>query len=356
MCRNKACGGRRCPAHCDPLRQALAHATQRATRWERRYNEAVANDDTKAADHAFERFQSAIDDTVHRSTPTPSPPPPEPPPLEPLDARYVSQLSDDGLETLWSARVTDLAGQQLIEDEWQHRESMASQQRADDHNTALEEAMLRGEVGSQLESIVPPSDRQLVRLWHESARLSDLQLRVERALTERGIPTPAPIVISEGPTEQATEPDHEYDQHSHELDRAWETMTAADYIAYEATLISDPAQRTPIDLINSRPSMAAKDRQTRQDYAEYTFERYVEAETACRSHLLNARGKRLKVDPHSLMNGNAKRMDAYASDEFKGFIAKTGGHMSYARFKSIRVNGKDVAAHRIEGFQDAVSV
>lgn len=356
MCRNKACGGRRCPAHCDPLRQALAHATQRATRWERRYNLAVAADDTAAADHAFERFQAAINDTVERSSPMPTSPPPEPPALKPLNPEHLSTFSDDALETLWSERVTDLAGQQLIEVEWQQREALAHQQQADEHNSAFDQAMLRGNVISQLQSVVPPTDEQLLSLWHESEELPALQQQVESALADRGIATPEPHVTADEATINDGEPDPAYDQYASDLDHAWETMTAADYIAYEATLISDPAQRTPVELVTSRPSLASKDRQTRQDYSEYCFERYVEAETACRGHLLNPRGKQLNVDPYSLMNGNAKRMSAYASDEFKGFIGKSGGHMSFARFKSIRAKGKDVDSHRIEGFLDAVSV
>lgn len=138
-----------------------------------------------------------------------------------------------------------------------------------------------------------------------------------------------------------------------ELEQAYQYLSPSEYEAVERDLISDPAMRS-----TQKRTAAAHDRQVRDDYLDWQFERYMEAEDLCRGHLLNKRGRSLGVDPSSLMFGNDKRMRAYASDEFKSAVGRLGGHVSFARFAATRgvTSTRKYGAHNLETFADVAHV
>lgn len=334
MCRSKSCGGRRCPAHSDPTRRALANAVQRLNRWERRYEAAIASGDETAQEHALRLFTAACEDLTSQTVGAQAPPvPPKPPALDPYALR-----SCDGadLERMWTERTADRDNQILIEREWARRDLA--------RRSSSDEVVLPGpryrRLVDQLHVAEELTDRVLKEAWLDGHTDPDLRQLAEAEMDRRSMIRAA---------HPGDDPDLE-DAVDRRLEDAWQSMRPADYRRYESTLVTDPLMRMPDSVAGRRLT----DRELRDQYSEFCFERYLAAEAHTRGHLLNRRGKHLGVDPFSLMSGNAKRMEAYASDEFKSFVGSTGGHMSFARFKASRTVGDYDAAH-IEEFADAVS-
>jgi hypothetical protein len=337
MCRKQGPGGsgRRCPCHQDPIRRAVAHAIQRLNRWERKYNAAVAAGDGAAEEHALGRFQSAIDDLTERSQRQAPPPVPAPPPL--LDPSDLRSTDGDTLERMWADASADPDNQSLIEREWARRDQLK-------RGTSDDLLIPEGRYSRLVDALYAPedlSDWELKEVWLDGHTDPDLRQLAEDEIDRRM------LARAEHP---GADPELEsaVDQR---LEHAWATMRPHDYRRYEATLVTDPAMRMPDNASGRRQT----GRELQSEYHEYCYERFLQAEEATRGHLLNRRGRALNVDPASLMAGNAKRMEAYASDEFKGFIGATGGHMSFARFKAAKTVG-DYDKSKIEGFADAVSV
>lgn len=339
MCRLKVEGGRRCPSHSDPLSRAIASAKQCMTRWERRYEAATESD---VADHALARFTAAINTLCERSAAIPPPPDDVVPQVEPLDPYQLRSMPMDDLEDLHQARTTDPDGQQLIEREWSRRELLASP----DQDSLL---------------VATGRYRSVVENLHIAEELSDHQLK-EAWLDGHDHPQLRELAESEMDRRMLTHTEHPADDPDLEaavderLEFAWSNMNASDYRRYEATLVTDPSARLPEDsTLGRRPSSGPTVRQLRIDYDEYCYERYLAAEEATRGHLLNKRGRLRGVDPFTLLSGNSKRVKAYGSQELLGFLGSTGGHMSFARYRSLHTDG-DYDRSKIEEFADAVSV
>lgn len=338
MCRLKEEGGRRCPSHSDPIRRAIASATQCMTRWERRYEAAT---DPDVADHALARFTAAINTLYERSKLLPPPPDDSEPAVEPLDPYQLRSMDMDDLEDLHRDRTADPDGQRLIEREWSRREMLASP----DHDSLLVTTGRFRSVVDNLHIAEELSDRQLKEAWldgHDHPHLRELA----EAEMDRRMLTHAEHPADDPDLESAVDERLEY---------AWSEMNAADYRRYEASLITDPAARLPEETkLGRRPSSTPTVRQLRADYDEYCYERYLAAEEATRGHLLNKRGRLRGVDPFTLLSGNAQRVKAYGSQELLGFLGSSGGHMSFARYRALHTGG-DYDRSRIEEFTDAVS-
>lgn len=341
MCRKKkpgGLGGRRCPACSDPTRRALAHAVQRLGRWERRQAAAEAAGDATAADHALERLVAAVNDITERSTRITELNNPSPPPLPDLDPFELRSVDHDDLETMWGERASDPQGQWLIEREWDRRDAL-------DRGSPDLDLIPSHRYKTLVDELHMPedmSDRELKEAWLDCHTDPDLRERAEAEIDRRMLDRSA---------HPADDPDLA-DAIEDRLDAAWTSMRAADYRRYEATLVTDPSLRLQAAATRV-PTMTG--RQLRTDYEEYRYERFLAAEEATRGHMLNRRGQALGIDPFSLLSGNAKRMKAYASEEYLGFIGSSGGHMSFARFKAARTVG-DYDRSRVEEFRDAVSV
>ncbi|WP_155832220.1 hypothetical protein [Gordonia alkanivorans] len=307
---------------------------QRMNRWERQYTDAADRGDTSAEEHALGLFTAAVDDLTERSSRLAPPPPPPPPPR--LDPHDLRNTSGDDLERLWAQHQSEPDNQLLIEKEWARRDLARR--------------------GSADEVIIPPARHlQLVNALSAADDLTDMELK-EAWLDGHTDPEIRQLAEDEMDRRMLTRTEHPGDDPSlceavdARLEHAWAKMRPHDYRRYEATLVTDPRLRMPENAAGRRLT----NRELEGEYAEYCYERYLAAEAASQGHLLNRRGQALKVDPSSLMSGNAKRMEAYASDEFKAFIGSTGGHMSFARFKAAR-SGRDYDTSRVERFADAVS-
>lgn len=346
MCRSLKCGDKkdkRCPSHRDPSRKLLASALQRLCRWERHIVAAEAAGDAAAAEHAVERVIAAVEDINIRSGAqtahdaqmadigVPAP--------EPLDAFTLTQVDGDDLERLWGERAADPAGQELIEREWARRDARARQSeidRADFPFTSYE---------------------TLVDQLHEPEALTDAQLR-EAWLDAHPDPALRELAEAEMDRRLLVRAAHPHDDEAlagaveDRIDWAYANMSPSQFRRYEATVITDPAERVAGRRVRTKIS----ERELRQDYHEYSFERYLAAEDYCRGYMLNARGAALKVDPFSLFSGTANRVQAYGSEELLGFLSAHGGHISYARYKHVHTTGRDYKAENIERFSDAVYV
>ncbi|KJR10498.1 hypothetical protein [Gordonia sihwensis] len=295
---------------------------------------AEADGDATKIDRAMSRVIAAINDIGIRSEVPEIPAEPEPP--APLDSYELTQTADEDLERLWREHSNDLLGQHLIEREWSRREM---QSRTDIDRDMFPITSFSVLV-DKLHSPEDLSDSDLKEVWldaHVDPQLRDLaETEMDRRLLTRST---SPLEDPE--LEEAID---------RRMEWSFQNMSPRDFRRYESTIITDPAHRTAAG-VRARPT----GKQLQDEYDEYTYERYMAAEAATRGHLLNARGRALKVDPWSLLSGNAKRVNAYGSEELLGFLGSTGGHMSFARFKAIRTNGDYEEAH-IERFDNAVSV
>lgn len=337
MCRSTKRGDKlnlRCPSKSDPMKRALASATQRLVRWERRSLEAEADGDTTRFERALGYLASAIEDITTRSQ-APAPPP-EPEIPEPLDSFVLTTLDDDALEALWQERSIDPVGQDLIEREWSRRDMRAR------HDVDPVEFVFTS-YATLVERLHEPealSDTQLKETWldaHTDPRLRELaENEMDRRMLARAAdPTQDPDLA--GAIEER-------------VGWSYEQLSPAHFRRYQTTLITDPGVRV------QRPARTVgtpTERALKQEYNEFTFERYLAAEAHTRGRLLNARGRALKIDAFSLLSGNSKRAHAYGSEELLGFLGAHGGHMSFARFKSIRIHRVDYEASNIERFDDA---
>ncbi|WP_347956224.1 hypothetical protein [Gordonia aichiensis] len=337
MCRSRKCGDKcdlRCPSHTDPARKLLASAVQRLSRWERAVAAAEADGDASKIDRAMSRVIEAINDIGVRSEVPEIPV--EPPAPAPLDAYELAHTDDEDLERLWREHSSDLVGQHLVEREWSRREM----QSRTDFDRDLFPITSFSVLVDKLHSPEELTDGELKEVWldaHVDPQLRDLaETEMDRRLLNH---TDSPL----------EDPELE-DAIDRRMEWSFQNMSPRDFRRYEATIITDPAHRTAAGV---RATPTAK--QMQDEYDEYTYERYMAAEVATRGHLLNARGRALKVDAWSLLSGNAKRVNAYGSEELLGFLSSTGGHMSFARFKAIRTSGDYEEAH-IERFDNAVSV
>lgn len=354
MCRGtKECsGGRRCPSHTNPVLKRLASAVQRVSRWERKVNDAEASGDTQQAKRALELFGNAVRDLEDRSGWDPAWQ--KVPPASRVDeftrGRLASMEADD-LESAWSQLHYDPRSQAAIEDEWARRDAVDRERTAQEEQQVREiwEATLAPGVVEQI------SDDDLRAHWAELEDHSDLQERVEAEWDRRAQErwhAPAPSDAEEPADTTAALTGAEVE----ELDWAYRNLSAAEYREVERRLVTDPSLRTPETAFPERTARQ-RDRKFRDDYLDYQFERYMDAEAQCRGHLVNKRGRVLGVDPQSLLYGNSKRMAAYASDEFKAFIGATGGHMSFARFAAQRRGGDSrYGAWNAENFEDVARV
>lgn len=337
MCRSIACGhskNRRCPSHRDPSRKLLASAVQRLARWEKAALAAEEAGDEAKSDRAMQYLVSAIDDIAARSQITLPPPKPELP--EPLDSFELTRIDDDDLEALWSQRGNDPAGQELIEREWSRRAMH-------DRRDVDRDAFPFTSYATLVERLHEPeelSDTALKEAWldgHTDPQLRELaEAEMDRRMLARaGDPTADPD-LAEAVEER--------------VDWSYDNLSPTEFRRYQATMITDPDRRRQLP---ARTVGKATEREVRQEYEEFVFERYLAAEDHCRGHMLNARGRALNVDAFSLFSGNSKRAQAYGSEELLGFMGATGGHMSYARFKNVRSSGKDYDESRIERFDNA---
>lgn len=337
MCRSRKCGDKcdiRCPSHLDPAKRLLASAVQRLSRWERAVTAAESDGDASKAEYAMARVIAAVNDIGDRSQAPEIPTEPEPP--APVDAEKLTQAADADLESLWREHTNDPFGQHLIEREWSRREM----QSRTDFDRDLFPITSFSVLVNKLHAPEELTDSQLKEVWldaHVDPQLRDLaETEMDRRLLER----------SESPL---ADPDLE-EAIDRRMEWSFQNMSPREYRRYESTIITDPAHRTAAG-VRANPT----GKQLQDEYDEYTYERYMAAEDATRGHLLNARGRALKVDPWSLLSGNAKRVNAYGSEELLGFLASTGGHMSFARYKAIQ-SGRDYEEANIERFSNAVSV
>lgn len=337
MCRSRKCGDKsdiRCPSHSDPVKKLLASAVQRLTRWERAVTAAEQSGDAVKAEYAMDRVIAAVNDIGERSETIVRRS--QGPQLEPIDSQDLMMRPDEDLEELWSHRGSDPIGQRLIEREWSRRDM---QQRTD-FDRDLFPITSYSSLVDRLHSPEDLSDQQLKEAWldgHVDPQLRELaEAEMDRRLINRAA----------SPLE---DPDLE-DAIDQRLDWSFDHLSPRDYRRYEASVVTDPSHRTAAGVRSTPTTQQLKD-----EYDEYIYERYMAAEEATRGHLLNARGRSLRVDPWSLLWGNAKRVNAYGSEELLGFLGATGGHMSFARFKTIRSTGNDYEEAAIERFTDAVS-
>lgn len=81
-------------------------------------------------------------------------------------------------------------------------------------------------------------------------------------------------------------------------------------------------------------------------HAEHVRETYLDAEAACRGHVLNAAGQAAGVDPESLWSGPAARVKKYASEELRDYL-RDNGRMTLADFTASLLGGQ--ARHRTAG-------
>lgn len=65
-------------------------------------------------------------------------------------------------------------------------------------------------------------------------------------------------------------------------------------------------------------------REMRADFETYRHSRFVRAHTDLRGELLNATGRTARIDPGSLFLGPPARVDRYASEELKAWLAEHG--------------------------------
>lgn len=72
--------------------------------------------------------------------------------------------------------------------------------------------------------------------------------------------------------------------------------------------------------------------QAREDYEAYVVERYVQAETDCRGHLLNRAGRAADVDPYSLFSGRYARVRRYGSEELREWFGRHG-RLTWTEFR-----------------------
>ena len=346
MCRSrKQCeGGRRCPSHTNPVLRRLASAVQRMSRWERRAAAAEEAGDQTALDKALSLFESAVEDVAERSEWDPQwkavPPPSR---AAEFTEEFLAAQADDELERFWNELHVDPRAQRRIEAEWDRRAA------AEELRREQEDAELR-EVWE--ETLAPDcirglDEEQLQDMWGQLHEHRDLQEKIEGEWDRRA--STAGDQVS-----QLTSKDVE------ELEWAYNHLSPAQYQEVERRILTDPSlwssgSRTEIGKVTAKE---AQERES-QAYHEYQFERYIEAEARCRGHMLNKRGEALGVDPQSLMFGNSKRMNAYASDEFKAAIGATGGHMSFARFRALhapRTGTSAYGAYNAETFEDVAHV
>lgn len=397
MCRsqNETEGGRRCPSHRNPILQRLASAVQRISRWERRFHEAEAAGDADRAAHAMEKFTAALTDVQERSEWDPQwdavPPPTR---CEEFTRERLAATPDDTLEAEWAGLYNDPKAQRLIEGEWDRRDAADREAR---ERTAQREAV-RAELTPDLLSSADQAD--LERRWGELADDRELQELIEHEWDRREQADGA-RTLAEADQEAADSADLEQrwgqladegdrreeadatralaqaDQDAaalrdsgqdalgemsgadmQELQWAYENLSPAKYREVERRILTDPSMWTPEADTVRGPTVRERAARLSSDYHEWQFERYIAAENHCRGHMLNRRGQAAGVDPQSLMFGNSKRMQAYASDEFKSFVGSTGGHMSLARFRSQRGDSTTgaYAAHNTEVFNDVARV
>jgi hypothetical protein len=338
MCRSRyECdGGRRCPSHTNQILKRLASAVQRVTRWEGRAHSAEAAADDASLTHAMERFMAALADVEERSGWDPEwatvPPPSR---WREFTPDLLADTSDDALEAEWVRLHNDPRSQQLIEGEWERRglARQAELQRSAERAKTL--------TAFTPELLAKLDDDELVQLWTRCDGDRELQELVEREQDQRIDDGQACIAALTG------------DQ-LRELEWAHANLSAAKYIEVERRILTDPSLWSSIDSLAGRETVQLRQEKVRSQYCEFQFERYVDAEDHCRGHLLNKRGRALQLDPYSLMFGNALRMQAYASDEFKAYIGGTGGHLSFDRYRALRGDSSagNNSVHSGETFHD----
>ncbi|QLF83191.1 capsid maturation protease [Streptomyces phage AxeJC] len=95
-------------------------------------------------------------------------------------------------------------------------------------------------------------------------------------------------------------------------------LAAAIKAAEKKTGEAEPVERVP----------RAK---AREMYAEYVYRQYLDAEDACRGHLLSKRAQADGIDPMSLFSGPARIAHARASDELREWW-RTHGRLTQAEF------------------------
>ncbi|MFC0313573.1 hypothetical protein ACFQNE_03085 [Gordonia phosphorivorans] len=282
----------------------------------------------------MDNLVAAIEDINTRSAT--APPPADPVRPEPLDSFALTSMGDDELEALWQARTNDPFGQELIEREWSRRDMHArTDVDSDDFPFTSYKTLV-----DRLHEPEELSDELLKDTWldaHVDPQLRALvETEMDRRMLER---TESPI---DDPQLQA--------RIEERIDWSYENMSPTQYRRYHATVVTDPQLRAGMPKrIPGRPT----ERELKQDYHEFTFERYLAIEDHTRGHMLNARGQALGVDPFTLLSGNAKRAQAYGSEEFLGFLGAHGGHMPFARFKALRLRGVDYDDSKIESFNNA---
>jgi hypothetical protein len=86
----------------------------------------------------------------------------------------------------------------------------------------------------------------------------------------------------------------------------------------------DQARREREQRARERREAAAANRAVRRTEDEIERERIrVQAEAATRGYLVNARGRRLGINPDEILTGRQRVFDRYASDEAREFFAST---------------------------------
>lgn len=339
--------------------QRLASAVQRVTRWERRVQEAEDAGDDAQAVRALERFTAAIADVEERAEWDPQwdavPPPSR---CEEFTPDRLAATADDVLETEWAGLYNDPRSQRLIEGEWERRDA---EDRAARERTAQREA-LRAELTP--DALATVDNAELEQRWAQLADDRELQELIEEEWDRRE-QADAARALAQADQDAAAERESGQDAvdaltgaEMQELQWAYENLSPAKYREVERRILTDPSLWSPAAAGAGAPTVRERAARLSGDYHEWQFERYMAAEAQCRGHMLNKRGQAAGVDPQSLMFGNSKRMQAYASDEFKSFIGSTGGHMSLHRFRGQRGDSTagSFAAHNTEVFDDVARV
>lgn len=103
-----------------------------------------------------------------------------------------------------------------------------------------------------------------------------------------------------------------------ERDRAW--IGTGD----DASPLTNPARRPARKL--------SPEQVCREEYDAHLYTAYLEAETACRGHLLTREAVAKGIDPLTLFSGPAARARKYASEELRTWWARNG-RITYAEWK-----------------------
>lgn len=337
MCRCADAGGRRCPSHQDPLRRALAVATQLVARWDKRHQQALARGDQKAADRALEHFVAALDslgdregriaDAIHAAIP--------PTRADEYTAERLRQMDTDELgDALAGLNDDPVAGDRVT----------AELLRRDDENQQLRESLTP-------DAIADMDDFDRYTAWVRTADYPELRARIEDQWRREGLNPHAMTGTETFGAESGDGAPDLTDEDNQRLSEGWQTLSWRKYQALEESLITNPEHRTSIDDIKDRGTVNDLELNLRQEYSDHLNDLHVRAEEACRGTLLNRKGAARLVDPTEILRGNVVMLRAYASEELRSFLAKEGGGMSFTRWMSEHKQSAD-APTNTRRFQD----